>query len=246
MLVIPAVDIKDGKCVRLAQGKAEKETIYSEDPALMALKWQEIGAEFLHVVDLDGAFRGHPVNIDAIKAILERVSIPVELGGGIREESFVETFFSMGINRIIIGSAAINSPEMVKRLCRKYPQRIAVSIDAKDGKVAIKGWVEKTTIDAIEVAKRCENWGVGVIIYTDILRDGMQSGVNIKAIQNMLKEINIPLIVAGGVSTLKDIHNLLPLEKDGLIGVITGKALYEGSLNLKEAIKITKKEKDKW
>jgi phosphoribosylformimino-5-aminoimidazole carboxamide ribotide isomerase len=238
MIIIPAIDLKDGKCVRLLQGKKEEVTVYSDDPVAVAKHWEGLGAELLHIVDLDGAFTGEQKNFDKIQAIRKAISIPVEVGGGIRDIQRIENLISMGIDRVIIGTSAVKNPTIVKEACKKFPGKILVGIDAKNGKVAVKGWVELTEFDAIEFAKQMEDSGITGIIYTDILRDGMLTGPNIEAMSRMVEAINIPVIASGGVSKLDDIQNLMNIKN--LWGVITGKALYSGALDLKEAIGITK------
>jgi phosphoribosylformimino-5-aminoimidazole carboxamide ribotide isomerase len=236
MIIIPAIDLKDGKCVRLFQGKKDAVTRYSDDPAGTAKRWESLGAELLHIVDLDGAFTGGVKNFEAIIKIRNAVNIPIQLGGGIRTFDNIKRIFSAGIDRVIIGTAAIQDPEFVNRSCSKYPNRILVGIDAKDGMLAIKGWEEITTVKAVELAKSLEIEGIGGIVYTDITRDGTLSGPNIAAIRNIVENVKIPVIAAGGVSNIEDIKKLLEIK--GLWGVITGKAIYEGTLDLKEAIKI--------
>lgn len=238
MLIIPAIDLKDGQCVRLIQGKRDAVTTYSNDPAGTARRWESCGAKLLHIVDLDGAFTGNPKNIDAIIKIRRSVKITLQVGGGIRNIGSIMKLFSTGIDRVIIGTAAIEDPEFVTYSCSKYPGGVLVGIDAKEGMVAIKGWEEVTSLDARELARRLEIIGAAGIIYTDILRDGMLGGPNIKAIEEMVKTVNIPVIASGGVSSIEDIKNLLKIK--GLWGVITGKAIYSGALDLKEAIEIAK------
>jgi len=237
MLVIPAIDLKDGRCVRLLQGKKEAVTTYSNDPASMARTWESSGAKLLHIVDLDGAFSGSQKNFDAIVKIRKAVKIPMQVGGGIRNVGNVLNLFSAGIDRIIIGTAAIEDPEFLTYLCSTYSGRVLIGIDAKKGMVAIKGWEEVTSFTARDLAKRLEMAGAAGIIYTDISRDGMMTGPNIEATREMVENVTIPVIASGGVSNIEDIKNLGKI-KD-LWGVITGKAIYSGSLNLKEAIKIT-------
>lgn len=238
MIIIPAIDLKDGKCVRLLQGRKEDVTVYSEDPASMAKHWEDLGAELLHVVDLDGAFTGEQKNIDKIRAIRQAINIPIELGGGIRDLERIEMLIGFGVDRIIIGTAAAGNPEMVKEACRKYSGKIIAGIDAKDGRVAVKGWVEVTELDALAFAGQMESAGAAGIIYTDISRDGMLSGPNIEAMSKMVGAVGIPVIASGGVSKLEDVRSLMKISN--LWGVITGKALYAGSMNLKDAIDITK------
>lgn len=240
MIVIPAVDIKDGKCVRLFQGRMDAETIFSEDPAAMAEKWENEGAELIHVVDLDGAIGKKPQNLITIKAILRRVRVPIQVGGGIRSIDTVKMFLDLGAKRVIIGTEAIRNPEMVSEACRLFPDRIVVGIDARSGLVAIEGWTQTTSIQAVELAKRFEGAGVAAINFTDIHRDGMQTGPNIRETQRLAEAISIPVIASGGVSVIEDIINLLPLEAVGVQGVITGRALYSGALDLKRAIDLAK------
>ena len=236
MLIIPAIDLKEGKCVRLEQGLMDKATVYSDDPATTAKHWESQGAELLHVVDLNGAFAGVPKNLEAIKAIRSAVRMPIEVGGGIRDIATIETLVSIGIDRIILGTAAIENPDFVRDACKKFPGRIIVGIDAKDGMVAIKGWAEVTKVKAVELAQKMQDYGVIAIIYTDISRDGMLSGPNIEATRALAKALHIPVIASGGVHTMKDIENLLTVRYSGVSGVIIGKAIYSGSLDLREAI----------
>jgi phosphoribosylformimino-5-aminoimidazole carboxamide ribotide isomerase len=237
MLVIPAIDLKDGHCVRLLQGKKEAVTTYSNDPANTAKRWESYGARLLHIVDLDGAFTGSQKNLQAIMKIRQSVKIALQVGGGIRNIGNVMNLFSAGIDRIIIGTAAIEDPEFLTYACNKHPGKVLIGIDAMNGKVAIKGWEEVTSVKAKELAKRLEMVGVSGIIYTDISRDGMLSGPNIEATGEMVESVTIPVIASGGVSCLEDIKNLMKVKK--LWGVITGKAIYSGALDLKEAMKIT-------
>jgi len=237
MLVIPAIDLKDGHCVRLLQGKKEAVTTYSNDPANTAKRWESYGARLLHIVDLDGAFTGSQKNLQAIIKIRQSVKIALQVGGGIRNIGNVMNLFSAGIDRIIIGTAAIEDPEFLTYACNKYPGKVLIGIDAINGMVAIKGWEEVTSVKAKELAKRLEMVGVSGIIYTDISRDGMLSGPNIEATGEMVESVKIPVIASGGVSCLEDIKNLMKVKK--LWGVITGKAIYSGALDLKDAMKIT-------
>jgi phosphoribosylformimino-5-aminoimidazole carboxamide ribotide isomerase len=243
MLILPAIDIRGGKCVRLFQGDYEKETVYGEDPLSMAEKWISQGARFLHVVDLDGAREGAPRNSAPIQAIARKSSVPVEVGGGIRDLAAVEGYLSSGVKRVILGTAAYADPDFLRAACDRWPGRIAVDIAAKGGKAAVSGWTEETPIPAAELARKCENLGAAVIIYTDIRRDGTQKGVNLRDTRVVAQSLKIPVIASGGVSTLEDIRALLPLEKDGVEGVIVGKALYAGTLTLPEALRITDQEK---
>lgn len=240
MIIIPAVDIKDGRCVRLLQGRKDAETIYSDDPVQMAKKWESQGAELIHVIDLDGAFQQHPQNSDAIKKTVEQLDIPVQVGGGIRNEKTIRQYIEIGVERVIIGTEAIKNPKLVKKACKAFPEQIVVAIDARRGMVAVEGWTQTTPIKAIDLAKRFEDCGVAAINFTDIDRDGMQTGPNIEETRRIAEAISIPVIASGGVSTIDDIKNLLPLNAMGISGIIIGKALYSGSLDLKEAIALTK------
>ena len=242
MIVIPAIDLKDGKCVRLEQGLMERDTVFNDNPGAQARAWQDQGAELLHIVDLDGAFAGEPKNRAAIEAIVRAVSIPTQLGGGIRDIATIEAYLALGISRVIIGTAAQRNPELVKEACLKFPGRIVVGIDAKNGMVAVQGWAEVTGITAVDLARKFEGFGVAAIIYTDISRDGMLQGPNLEATRQLAESISIPVIASGGLSTLQDIKNLLTVESSGVIGVITGKAIYTGAINLAEAIRTGKGE----
>lgn len=236
MIVIPAIDLKDGLCVRLLQGKKEDATVYSDDPASTAQKWESYGARLLHVVDLDGAFTGNQKNIESIRKIRQVVNMDIEVGGGIRDLERIDLLISIGINRVILGTVAIENPEIVKEACKKYPHRVLVGIDAKDGFVAVKGWVEVTHVSAKELALKMQDIGVAGIIYTDISKDGMMTGPNIEATREIVETVHVPVIASGGVSSLDDIRRLKEIK--GLYGVITGKALYSGAIDLREALKI--------
>lgn len=236
MLVIPAIDLKDGKCVRLLQGRADAITEYPDNPVETAKRWEACGAKLIHIVDLDGALTGDQKNLKSIKEIRRTVSVEIELGGGIRDIKRIEMLLGLGINRVILATVAIERPELVKEACRRFPQRIIAGIDARDGRVAIKGWVELTDIKATELAKRMEDCGIWGIIYTDISRDGMLTGPNIEALKKIVETVSIPVIASGGVSSLEDIKRLKEIK--GLYGVITGKALYSGAIDLREAIRI--------
>ncbi len=240
MIVIPAIDLKEGKCVRLEQGLMDRDTVFNDDPAAQALEWQAQGAELLHIVDLDGAFAGEPKNRSAIEAIIKAIAIPAQLGGGIRDIPTIEAYLGLGLARVIIGTAAQRNPELVREACAKFPGRIVVGIDARDGMVAVQGWAEVTGITAVELAKKFEGFGVSAIIYTDISRDGMLQGPNIEATRTLAESVAIPVIASGGVSSLKDIKNLMGIETSGVSGVITGKAVYTGAIRLSEAIGLTK------
>jgi phosphoribosylformimino-5-aminoimidazole carboxamide ribotide isomerase len=243
VIVIPAIDLKEGSCVRLEQGLMARDTVFNDDPGAQARTWESQGAELLHIVDLDGAFAGEPKNRGAIEAIVRAISIPTQLGGGIRDIATIEAYLTLGIGRVIIGTAAQRNPELVREACAKYPGRIIVGIDAKNGMVAVQGWAEVTDVTAVDLAKKFEGFGVSAIIYTDISRDGMMQGPNIEATRSLAESISIPVIASGGVSRLADIENLMAVEASGVAGVITGKAIYSGALDLAEAIALTKKQK---
>lgn len=235
MIVIPAIDLKDGQCVRLLQGKKDAVTKYSDDPAATARKWEACGANLLHIVDLDGAFTGSQKNFGAIRKIRESVSMDIEVGGGIRDLKKIDELIDAGVNKIILGTAIIEDPALLTLACAKYPGKILVAIDAKYGKVAVKGWVEVTDIDSKELARDVETKGASGIIYTDISRDGMMTGPNINAMKAMVENVSIPVIASGGVSSIEDIKALKTIK--GLWGVITGKAIYSGAIDLAEAIR---------
>jgi phosphoribosylformimino-5-aminoimidazole carboxamide ribotide isomerase len=236
MLIIPAVDIKNGKCVRLFQGRMDEETVFSDDPAAMAKRWENEGAEFIHVVDLDGAIEKSPQNLESIKKIIENVKADIQVGGGIRNERTIKMFFEIGVKRVVVGTEAIQNPEFVKSACKAFPGQIVVGIDARNGSVAIEGWTKTTQVNAVDLAKQFEDCGVAAINFTDIYRDGTKTGPNIDETRHLAEAVSTPVVASGGVSSIKDIQNLLPLEAVGVVGIITGKALYSGSLILKEAI----------
>lgn len=236
MLIIPAIDIREGRCVRLFQGDYGKETVYGEDPAAMAKCWVAQGARLLHLVDLDGARDGIPHNKGTIQTIVKWSPVPVQVGGGIRDLATVDDYLSRGVRRVILGTAAFADPGFLKEACTRWPERVAVDIAAKEGKAAVAGWVKTTEVMAIDLAKTCEKLGASVIIYTDILRDGTQKGLNLQATREMARTLKIPTIASGGISTVEDIEALLPLESDGVSAVIVGRALYTGTLKLPEAI----------
>jgi phosphoribosylformimino-5-aminoimidazole carboxamide ribotide isomerase len=236
MNLFPAVDIKDGQCVRLKQGQADEVTVFSTDPVEVAVYWVSLGARWLHIVDLDGAFSGTPRNFDLIREICSQVGVPVQLGGGIRDEQTASAYFEAGVERLIIGTMALEEENSFAALCAKYPGRIGVSLDADNNKLKSKGWVEDSGKSVFDVLLRLEDLGAAFVVYTDISRDGMQSGVNIQAVSNVVQGTALPVLVAGGVSTLQDIKDLYPLRKEGLSGIITGKAIYTKSLDLHEAL----------
>lgn len=236
MLILPAIDLRGGNCVRLVKGDFKQETIYSEHPEEIALRWEGEGAEFLHVVDLDGALAGEPQNMDAIKRILQAVSIPVEVGGGIRSMESIDRLLSIGVSRVILGSVAVHKEELVQKACSAYGNRIVVGIDAKKGIVATDGWEKSGGISAVELAKKLGTFGLETIIYTDISRDGTLSGVNVTETAHLARASGIKVIASGGVKSISDIEELKKRECDGIIGVIVGKSIYEGTLSLTEAI----------
>ena len=237
MIIIPAIDLKEGKCVRLKQGLMDQSTIFSENPAEMARKWVDLGAKKLHLVDLDGAFAGKPVNDEAVRLIVSEVGneIPIQLGGGIRNLDTVENFLNSGVDSVIIGTAAVTNPGFLHEACYAFPGQIIVGLDAKDGDVAINGWAKLTGHNVIDLAQKFEEYGVESIIYTDIGRDGMMGGVNIEATVKLSESLKIPVIASGGVSSIKDIKMLCDVSNIGIKGVITGTAIYEGTLDFKEA-----------
>lgn len=242
MLIFPAIDIRGGKCVRLTEGRFDRETVFADQPVDMALRWVREGAEYLHVVDLDGALEGKAVNLDLVAAIVKAVDIPVQLGGGIRTLDYMETLFDKGVARVILGSIAVRQPELVKKACRLYGDRVVVGIDARDGQVAVEGWGVTGGIQAEELAKRMAAVGVARIIYTDISRDGTLSGVNVPSTCSLAKAAGIPVIASGGVSGLADIAAVKEAEAAGVEGVIVGKAIYTGKLSLAEALKVARGE----
>lgn len=240
MLIIPAIDLKDGHCVRLKQGMMEDATVFSEDPGAMARHWVDQGGKRLHLVDLNGAFAGKPVNEGAIKAIVDAVGgdIPIQLGGGIRDLDTIERYLDDGVTYIIIGTAAVKSPGFLHEACDAFPGHIMVGLDAKDGKVAVDGWSKLTGHDVIDLAKKFEDYGVEAVIYTDIGRDGMLNGVNIEATVQLAQALHIPVIASGGITNLDDVKKLCAVEAEGIMGAITGRAIYEGSLNFAAAQKL--------
>lgn len=245
MLIIPAIDIKAGKCVRLLQGRKEDETVFSHDPVATARRWGAEGAELLHVIDLDGAFEKRPCNLDSIRKIVDAVPIRVQVGGGIRDADTIRKYLDLGVARVILGTEAIRNPQLVEKACKAFPGRIVVGIDARKGKVAIEGWLETTEVTAIDLARRFEDCGVAVINFTDIQRDGMQSGPNLDETRKLAESVSIPVVASGGVAGIEDIRKLLTLEPFGVTGVITGKALYTGSLDLRQAISLAGQQEEK-
>ncbi len=235
MILYPAIDLKDGQCVRLLRGKMEAATVFGDDPAAQAMAFQEAGAEWLHLVDLNGAFAGKPVNAAAVEAILARVGIPAQLGGGIRDMATIESWLSRGLSRVILGTVAVENPDLVREAARAFPGKVAVGVDARGGRVATKGWAEETDVMVTDLAKGFEDAGVAAIIYTDIDRDGAMGGPNIAATEALARAVSIPVIASGGVSRMSD---LTALRDTGVIaGAISGRALYDGAIDLAEALK---------
>ncbi|MGA1007462.1 MAG: 1-(5-phosphoribosyl)-5-[(5-phosphoribosylamino)methylideneamino]imidazole-4-carboxamide isomerase [Sedimenticolaceae bacterium] len=236
MLLIPAIDLKDGKCVRLRQGRMDDDTVFSDQPIDMAKRWVDEGGRRLHLVDLNGAFAGEPVNGEAISMICAAYkNVPIQVGGGIRDEATIERYLAMGVDYCIIGTQAVKDPAFVARACKAFPGHIIVGLDAKDGMVAINGWAEITDHNVVDLAKQFENDGVSSIVYTDIGRDGMMQGVNVEATTALAEAINIPVIASGGITNLDDIRNLCAAPTNNITGAITGRAIYEGTLDLAEA-----------
>ncbi len=237
MEVIPAIDLLDGKCVRLYQGDYEQASIFNNNPVEVARQWAEEGATRLHVVDLDGAKEGKSVNLSVIEAIAKAVDIPVQVGGGLRDRAGVARLLNTGVQRAILGTVAVEKPELVTQLCAEFPEQIVVGIDARNGKVATRGWVETSEVAATNLAQRMAQQGAAAIIYTDIHRDGTLSGPNMEALRELAQSIDIPVIASGGVSSLSDLLSLLSLESLGVVGVIVGRAIYTGDVSLKEAVR---------
>jgi len=239
MLLIPAIDLKDGKCVRLRQGRMDDETVFADDPLDMAQRWVDAGARRLHLVDLNGAFAGQPVNTRVIRRIADAFpDVPIQVGGGIRDEDTVQLYLDAGVQYVIIGTKAVSAPHFINDLCLEFPGHIIVGLDARDGKVAIDGWSKLSNHDVIDMAQHFERDGVEAIVYTDISRDGMMQGVNVEATVKMASEISTPVIASGGISSLDDIKALQAVAEEGIMGAIIGRALYEGSIDLAEAQKL--------
>jgi len=241
LIVIPAVDLKDGRCVRLSQGRMDQESVYSENPVEMAKRCESEGAERLHVVDLNGAVMGRPVHRALIKEISQSVHIPIEVGGGVRDLATVEDYLSFGVRWVVLGTAAFQNRALAEEACHRFPEELILGIDAKGGKVAIRGWNEVVSLEAVDLAKQFEGKGFSAIIFTDIERDGMGTGLNFQSTKRLARSSSIPVIASGGVSRIEDVEQLLELEEDGVIGVIVGRALYTGSLRLEEALKRVKR-----
>lgn len=236
MILFPAIDLKDGLCVRLEQGDMARATVFNRDPAEQAYAFERAGFEYLHIVDLDGAFAGKPVNAKAVERILEATNIPMQLGGGIRDMATIEGWLDKGVTRVIIGTAAVRDPEFVRQAARKFPAKVAVGIDARAGKVAVAGWAEETQLEAVELARLFEDAGVAAIIYTDVERDGMLQGLNLDSTIALAEAVTIPVIASGGLGSIEDIRRLLEPRAQKLEGAIAGRALYDGRLDAKEAL----------
>ena len=236
MILFPAIDLKDGQCVRLKLGEMDQATVFNDNPAAQAVAFEAQGFKYLHIVDLNGAFAGKPVNAAAVEAILKAIRMPAQLGGGIRDLATIETWLAKGIRRVILGTVAVRDPALVRAACKAFPGRVAVGIDAKGGKVAVEGWAETSELTAIELAKRFEDAGVSAIIYTDIERDGVLKGLNLPATAELARAVNIPVIASGGLASIDDIKALLQPEYKMLEGAITGRALYDGRIDPREAL----------
>ncbi|HEV3203404.1 MAG TPA: 1-(5-phosphoribosyl)-5-[(5-phosphoribosylamino)methylideneamino]imidazole-4-carboxamide isomerase [Gemmataceae bacterium] len=233
MQIFPAIDLRDGRCVRLREGDYARETVFGDDPPAMAKKWVREGATFLHVVDLDGAKQGHPVNGDSIRKIVAGAGVPCQLGGGLRSEEHIAVALSWGVERVILGTRALQDPAWLEMVARRYPRRIIMGIDVRDGRVAVQGWTEVSALSALDLARQCAAWPLAALVYTDIGRDGMLAGPNVEALTEMAAAVSLPVIASGGVATLDDIRRLKPI---GVAGCIIGRALYEGRIQLSEAI----------
>lgn len=235
MLILPAIDLRGGQCVRLKQGDYAQETVFGADPAEMAQRWVDQGAQFLHIVDLDGAKEGRPVNQESIRAILKAVNVPCQLGGGIRSEEDIQEVLDWGVERVILGTRALQAPDWLERMSQRYPGKIVLGIDAKNGLVATAGWLDVSEASALDFAKQCADWPLAALVYTDISKDGMLLGPNFNAMQEMAQTVPLPVIASGGVTTLEDIRQLSQL---GMAGCIVGRALYEGRLQLVDIFKV--------
>jgi phosphoribosylformimino-5-aminoimidazole carboxamide ribotide isomerase len=235
VLILPAIDLRGGQCVRLRQGDYAQETVFGDDPAAMARHWVEQGARWLHLVDLDGAREGKPVNGDSVQRIVAASGVPCQLGGGLRTEADIETALAWGVTRVVIGTRALKAPGWFQKVCERWPGKIVLGIDAKDGRVATEGWLEVSEISALELAQRCAAWPLAAIVYTDISRDGMLQGANVEAMAAMAAAVSLPVIASGGVTSLDDVRRLAERH---LAGCIIGRALYEGSINLTDALEI--------
>ncbi len=232
MLLIPAIDLKGGKCVRLRQGRPDEETVFSDDPVGVAARWVGEGARRLHIVDLDGAFAGKPKNAEVIRAIAEaHPDVPIQVGGGIRDEDTIQAYLDAGVEYVIIGTKAVTAPHFVADVCTEFPRHIIVGLDARDGRLALDGWSKLSNHDAIDLALQFEQDGVEAVVYTDISRDGMMSGVNVAATVKLAQAVNVPVVAAGGITTMEDVQALCDVAEEGIMGAITGRAIYEGTLD---------------
>ncbi len=238
MKIFPAIDIKEGQCVRLRQGKFDQKEVFSDEPEAIARKWADAGAEIIHLVDLDGALSGKPVNRELIRNILKEVKIPIQVGGGLRDFATIEAYLAMGAARVVLGTSVIQNIELLKKSAREFPGRIVAGLDAKNGKIAIRGWTDVTSESAVDYGKRISDYGISALIYTDIEKDGMMSGPNLVRVEEMANAIQVPLVVSGGVSTLQDIQKIMKLKN--IEGAIIGKALYTGAIQLEAAIALTR------
>jgi phosphoribosylformimino-5-aminoimidazole carboxamide ribotide isomerase len=245
LILFPAIDIKDGVCVRLEQGDMARATVFNRDPAAQAQAFVTEGFEYLHLVDLDAAFAGHPVNVRAVERIIESVPLPVQLGGGLRDMGVISSWLEKGVDRAIIGTAAVRDPELVRTAARAYPGRIAVGLDARNGKVAVQGWAESSELSALDIARRFEDAGVAAIIYTDIARDGLLKGLNLDATIALADAVAIPVIASGGLANLDDVREMLKPRAAKLAGAIAGRALYDGRLNATEALRLIRTARDR-
>lgn len=240
MVIIPAIDIKDGRCVRLQQGQLGTESVYSDDPVAVARRWESEGAELIHVVDLDGAFSGTPKHRDLALKIVQSVKIPIQVAGGIRTIEDIEQYIKQGVSRIVLGTRVVSDRAFLETACRTFPGRISVGLDTRSGKVLVKGWTEATEQSALDLVNQLDGLGILSIIFTDVQRDGMLKGPNLEAIRELARSVEIPIIASGGISSLEDIRSLLALESSGVAGVIVGKALYTGAVKLNEALSLTR------
>ena len=236
MIFFPAIDVKDGRCVRLRQGNMDTATVFNKDPADQARAFRSAGCRWLHVVDLDGAFAGHPVNVDALEAVLDAVDLPVQLGGGIRTQAAAASWLRRGVRRVVLGTAALRDPDLVIRACREFPGRIAVGIDARDGRVAVQGWSEQSEVSALDLARRFEDAGAAAIVFTDIGRDGVLAGPNTEATIELARAVSVPVILSGGISSLADLA-AVKATADGIVaGVVCGRAIYDGRIDVAQAV----------
>jgi phosphoribosylformimino-5-aminoimidazole carboxamide ribotide isomerase len=238
MIIFPAIDLKDGNCVRLEKGEMNRATIFNNNPADQGMKFEKQGFKWIHIVDLNGAFEGKPVNINPVKEIIKSVKIPLQLGGGIRDIATIENWLDAGVSRVILGTIALRNPEIVKQACKNFPGQIVVGVDGKGGQVAVEGWAETSEVSVVELAKKFEDAGVSAILYTDVARDGMLQGVDLSGTKLLAESVNIPVIASGGVAGIEDIKAVKDIESSGVCGVVVGRALYDGRIDIEEALKI--------